>query len=85
MKRKIKNPAYPLPLNLILDDVQNQREYVESVSTDELDFDRGLPFPRLGQDVGYRTRRWVVTNPARKQPGSTGGPELEWVQLTEQA
>lgn len=82
MKHTIKNPVYPLLLNLIVDHADMRREYLQDVSSDHLTFDRSQPFPRLGQNVGFMGKSWTVDH-VREQEPPEGNDVLKWFVLTE--
>lgn len=90
MSHTVKNPAYPLDLNLIVDHIDpdwpdgpRRREYMQHVSSDELTFDRTQPFFRPGQEVGFLGKRWTVEEPTRRQEPPEGGEAVDWVVMEE--
>lgn len=82
MQREVKNPAYPLDLNLIVDHADGRREYLQAVSSDLLQFDRAQRLPRIGQDIGFMGKGWTVEDVRQQQPPD-GGESLEWAVLAE--
>ena len=82
MQREVKNPAYPLALNLILDHAEHP-DYLRGISSDDLTFDRKMPFPTVGGRVSYLGRQWECSEVRTQRPPGGGAP-AEWVVLTEQ-
>jgi hypothetical protein len=88
MTNTVKNPVYPLSLNLILDYLDEslpegprRREYLQDVSSDLLTFDRKQPFPRIDQEVDFGGKTWKVAE--LRNDALEGAEPVDWVLLLE--